>query len=275
MELKLGFSLHIVLAMIRVTTPEPTIHSLAWGPGLEKPSPVLPVRYFFLQAVDAAGRNITASSVDLPFQLTIIPLSGHCGIFKELLDRKDGTYIGRYRIYDQCQGLRLEVRLKDGQQITGSPWIYEDVVVHSNCDCPSQLEEWKEVKTSHINLINQSINQSAHLCYDESSFLTSNQAINRRSYLYILPFFSRWRLVLPVFLKSTAISKSSNIKFLWTSPSTSRIFLHSIIRSRRVFVTTWSRTTCCAGSALANTSVSPCLWTIFCYFCWEELCFPM
>lgn len=34
--------------------------SLAWGPGLQA-AVVLPVRYFFLQAVDLDGRNLTSS----------------------------------------------------------------------------------------------------------------------------------------------------------------------------------------------------------------------
>lgn len=34
--------------------------SLAWGPGLQA-AVVLPVRYFFLQAVDSDGRNLTSS----------------------------------------------------------------------------------------------------------------------------------------------------------------------------------------------------------------------
>lgn len=40
----------------RVSAPR----SLAWGPGLQA-AVVLPVRYFFLQAVDSDGRNLTSS----------------------------------------------------------------------------------------------------------------------------------------------------------------------------------------------------------------------
>lgn len=40
----------------RVSAPR----SLAWGPGLQAAA-VLPVRYFFLQAVDSDGRNLTSS----------------------------------------------------------------------------------------------------------------------------------------------------------------------------------------------------------------------
>lgn len=40
----------------RVSAPR----SLAWGPGLQATA-VLPVRYFFLQAVDSDGRNLTSS----------------------------------------------------------------------------------------------------------------------------------------------------------------------------------------------------------------------
>ncbi|OQV16124.1 KDEL motif-containing protein 1 [Hypsibius exemplaris] len=143
---------------------EPSQKSFAWGPGLRPSSLVLPVRYFFIQAVDSAGQNLTGQSIPPPFQLTVQPRSGHCGIFSELLDRKDGTYIARFRVYESCRGLRLEVRLHNGQHIQGSPWLIEETVLHSNCDCPLTLDEWKEAAScpAAIPQIDRDVNQFSH-----------------------------------------------------------------------------------------------------------------
>ncbi|GAV08303.1 hypothetical protein RvY_18018 [Ramazzottius varieornatus] len=117
--------------------------SLAWGPGLSPASLVLPVRYFFIQAIDAAGNNCTLSPGKASFVLKIEALKGRCGIHAELLDRKDGTFVARYRTYDTCHGLRISVHLKNGQHILHSPWISEEDIVNSDCECPVSLEEWK------------------------------------------------------------------------------------------------------------------------------------
>ncbi|XP_055334150.1 LOW QUALITY PROTEIN: protein O-glucosyltransferase 2-like [Paramacrobiotus metropolitanus] len=137
-----------VLNSASASTSSPPVdispHSIAWGPGLD-PSVVLPARYFFIQAVDSSGQNYTASPGASALQLSIDSLRGRCPIFQELLDRKDGTYLARYRLYEPCDGLQIAITTENGQHVAGSPFVFEGKVMHADCDCPVAAEKWKEL----------------------------------------------------------------------------------------------------------------------------------
>ncbi|GAB1294212.1 Protein O-glucosyltransferase 3 [Apodemus speciosus] len=119
----------------RVSAPR----SLAWGPGLQAAA-VLPVRYFFLQAVDSDGRNLTSSPPgQTQFKVVVKSLSP-----KELvriyvpkpLDRNDGTFLVRYRMHETVhEGLKIEI-LYGSEHVAQSPYILKGPVYHESCNCP-------------------------------------------------------------------------------------------------------------------------------------------
>ncbi|XP_003129882.1 KDEL motif-containing protein 2 isoform X9 [Sus scrofa] len=115
--------------------------SLVWGPGL-RAGVVLPVRYFYLQAVSPEGHNLTRSPPgQTPFKVVIKSLSP-----KEIvrihvpkpLDRNDGTFLMRYRMYETVnEGLKIEVLYGD-EHVAQSPYILKGPVYHEYCECPEE-----------------------------------------------------------------------------------------------------------------------------------------
>ncbi|CAD7681036.1 unnamed protein product [Nyctereutes procyonoides] len=106
-----------------------------WGPGL-KAAVVLPARYFYIQAVDASGNNFTSSPGEKVFQIKIsAPEEQFTRVGVQVLDRKDGSFIVRYRMYASYKNLKVEVKFQ-GQHVAKSPYILKGPVYHENCDCP-------------------------------------------------------------------------------------------------------------------------------------------
>ncbi|XP_023570960.1 KDEL motif-containing protein 1-like [Octodon degus] len=96
--------------------------SEVWGPGL-KADVVLPARYFYIQAVDAAGRRFTSSPGEKVFQVKIsAPDEQFTRVGVQVLDRKDGSFIVRYRMYASYKNLKVEVKFQ-GQHVANSPYI--------------------------------------------------------------------------------------------------------------------------------------------------------
>ncbi|XP_061577177.1 protein O-glucosyltransferase 3 [Cololabis saira] len=122
--------------------------SLVWGPGLE-PAAALPVRYFYIQAVDSAGDNLTASPGKDAFKVKISPLDESEYIRIHVpppLDRGDGSFLQRYRLYGSAQrGLQVHVLYQDAA-VAGSPYSIPGPVYHEYCDCPEpDASVWKTV----------------------------------------------------------------------------------------------------------------------------------
>ncbi|XP_057624750.1 protein O-glucosyltransferase 3 [Chionomys nivalis] len=128
----------------RVSAPR----SLVWGPGLQA-AVVLPVRYFFLQAVDSDGRNLTSSPPgQTQFKVVVKSLSPKesARIYvPKPLDRNDGTFLVRYRMHETVhEGLKVEV-LYGGEHVAQSPYILKGPVYHEYCDCPEEdPQAWQE-----------------------------------------------------------------------------------------------------------------------------------
>nr|XP_055160692.1 protein O-glucosyltransferase 3 isoform X7 [Nyctereutes procyonoides] len=179
--------------LVAAGAPEPPLsapRSLAWGPGL-RAGVVLPVRYFYLQAVNSEGRNLTRSPPETEAETQAEGEAGSlwgapCGtpnqdpgitqpepkadgrstaepprhpgyqtlfrvIIKSLspkelvrihvpkpLDRNDGTFLVRYRIYDTVSaGLKIEVLYGD-EHVAQSPYILKGPVYHEYCECPEE-----------------------------------------------------------------------------------------------------------------------------------------
>ncbi|XP_053166953.1 protein O-glucosyltransferase 3 isoform X2 [Hemicordylus capensis] len=118
--------------------PPPAVsaeRSLVWGPGL-RAELALPVRYFFIQAVGSDGGNFTRSPPGrTQFRVIIKPISPKEVIqmhVPELLDRNDGSFLMRYRMYGSVtEGLKIEI-------------LYGPVY-HEYCECPEEnAQTWGE-----------------------------------------------------------------------------------------------------------------------------------
>ncbi|KAM9851095.1 protein O-glucosyltransferase 2 [Aulostomus maculatus] len=109
--------------------------TLVWGPGLE-PNIVLPARFFYIQAVDSSGRNLTTSPGDKTFAVKIVsPSDKVTRIWIQVLDRSDGSFLVRYRMYASYEELHIQILLMD-QHVAKSPFILKGPVYHEGCNCP-------------------------------------------------------------------------------------------------------------------------------------------
>jgi len=115
---------------------------LVWGPGL-KTDFVVPARYFYIQAVDKQGENFTVSAGAEAFTVNLWSSADpRVRVWKQVLDRHDGTYIVRFRLYKSYRDLRVDVQ-HQGQHVAGSPYTMPGVVYHDKCDCPeASLPAW-------------------------------------------------------------------------------------------------------------------------------------
>ncbi|XP_041854104.1 protein O-glucosyltransferase 3 [Melanotaenia boesemani] len=128
-----------------VISPE---RCLVWGPGLDMET-VLPVRYFFIQAVNSKGENLTMSPGKDTFKVKISPLDKkeHVRIHvPPPMDRGDGSFLMRYRLYGTAQkGLKVEV-LHGDAAVSRSPYNIQGPVYHEYCDCPEpDAVHWQSI----------------------------------------------------------------------------------------------------------------------------------
>ncbi|XP_066032523.1 protein O-glucosyltransferase 2 isoform X1 [Chamaea fasciata] len=111
--------------------------SAVWGPGL-RAAAALPARYFYVQAVDAQGLRFTSSPGENAFQVKITaPEEQFTRVGVQVLDRKDGSFLVRYRMYASYKSLRIEVKTGD-KHVAKSPYILKGPIYHENCDCPQE-----------------------------------------------------------------------------------------------------------------------------------------
>ncbi|BFZ13095.1 hypothetical protein BsWGS_16134 [Bradybaena similaris] len=116
--------------------------SLIWGPGL-KADFLVPVRYFFIQLVSKDGSKLTDSVGENVITVTIEPMSNHrARIWTQVLDRHDGSYVVRYRLYASTSDLQISVQM-NGRHIASSPYKLKGDIYHDACNCPLQTaDEW-------------------------------------------------------------------------------------------------------------------------------------
>ncbi|KAK9401736.1 KDEL motif-containing protein 1 [Crotalus adamanteus] len=90
------------------------------------------------RAVDTEGKRFTTSPGDKAFQVKITaPEEQFTRVGVQILDRKDGSFIVRYRMYASYKSLRIEVWAKS-KHVAESPYILKGPVYHENCDCPQE-----------------------------------------------------------------------------------------------------------------------------------------
>uniref|UniRef100_A0A3B4B8H5 Glycosyl transferase CAP10 domain-containing protein n=1 Tax=Periophthalmus magnuspinnatus TaxID=409849 RepID=A0A3B4B8H5_9GOBI len=114
-------------------TPE---KCLIWGSGLQVDA-VLPVRYFYIQAVDSDGHNLTASPDAFKVKISSLDQKEYIRIHvAQPLDRGDGSFLVRYRLYGTAsKGLKVEIFHRDAS-VAKSPYTMQGPVYHEYCDCP-------------------------------------------------------------------------------------------------------------------------------------------
>ncbi|XP_067652015.1 protein O-glucosyltransferase 2-like [Haliotis asinina] len=127
--------------MKRVVDPT---NCLIWGPGLN-PRIVLPVRYFYIQAVDQYNQNFTDSVGAHAFSLGIGLSDGSHfrGDRKDVIDRRDGSYIARFRPHKTSTENVIINFLYDNRHVAASPYKLAGPIFDEHCDCPQpDLQEW-------------------------------------------------------------------------------------------------------------------------------------
>ncbi|CAH1183215.1 unnamed protein product [Phaedon cochleariae] len=121
--------------------------SRIWGPGLYGDKIVMPARYFFVELVDQSNNSIRQN-----YKLINVVIDGStktkkpCRLYTNILDRKDGSFIVRYKLYETCSYLKINVGYEN-DLLADSPYIINNDVHIDECLCPKKdvdsfLEQW-------------------------------------------------------------------------------------------------------------------------------------
>ncbi|VEN39777.1 unnamed protein product [Callosobruchus maculatus] len=110
-----------------------------WGPGLEPDKIVMPARYFFVELAGCTGpEECDANSAQGDLEVKIDGITEQrtpCRTWINILNRKDGFYIVRYKVYVTCIDLKISV-LYRGKHVAASPYISNGIVLTDECSCP-------------------------------------------------------------------------------------------------------------------------------------------
>ncbi|XP_047041473.1 protein O-glucosyltransferase 2-like [Helicoverpa zea] len=122
------------------------------GPGLSPVDIVMPARYFFINFTNVSEKTYT-HELNKKLIVGIDGRSGaskHCRVWVNKLDRKDGTFIVRYKIYETCKDLSIQV-LFDRKHVANSPYNFNGPVHPDQCNCPvKEFQKWfKDYGCSH------------------------------------------------------------------------------------------------------------------------------
>lgn len=114
-----------------------------WGPGLKPDTIVLPVRYFFIEAFDRQGKRFNES---LPHRFDVEfdgrSVYGDCRVHLEQLDRRDGSYIIRYKVPYTCHDVNIHIRYRD-EHVADSPYTVHGPIFSDKCNCPvPDIDDW-------------------------------------------------------------------------------------------------------------------------------------
>lgn len=114
------------------------------GPGLRPEEIVMPARYFFVNFtfVDA---ELYTSELASKFNVDINGKSekgNKCRVWINKLDRKDGSFIVRYKIYETCYDFSINLYYNN-KPIKGSPFTFKGPIQPDQCNCPHiDIENW-------------------------------------------------------------------------------------------------------------------------------------
>lgn len=64
-----------------------------------------------------------------------------CRIWTNVLNRKNGSYIVRYKLYETCSNIKISIKYR-GNHLAKSPYIINKQILSDDCDCPThKIEE--------------------------------------------------------------------------------------------------------------------------------------
>ncbi|XP_067001776.2 protein O-glucosyltransferase 2 [Anabrus simplex] len=114
------------------------LNTVVWGPGLTPDEIILPARYFYIHAVDTQGKKLEDSPGN-GFTVHIVGESdvGNCRTWINILDRKDGSFIVRYKTYQTCFNVEIHVKYS-GEHVASSPYKVAGDMYADTCYCPEK-----------------------------------------------------------------------------------------------------------------------------------------
>eukprot|EP00794_Sanderia_malayensis_P018950 gene18950-20856_t len=124
--------------------------TLVYGPAFEA-DVVLPVRYFFIQAMTKHGNKIKKSVGKNPFDIVYTTDTGRARIWRDIQDRNDGSYLVRFRLYQSYQSLEISIK-HQGKHVAKSPYTIKGPIYSEACNCPEHDEKkWTSVMKCPLN----------------------------------------------------------------------------------------------------------------------------
>ena len=114
-------------------------------------------QFFFLNFVFRC--NVTKEDINV--ELKGNSEFGSCRIWTQILDRRDGSFIVRYKMMQTCDDLEIHVTAK-GLHIGKSPYKFKGRIYAETCECPIEnLDEMiqKYKCSENINQINQDLDR--------------------------------------------------------------------------------------------------------------------
>ncbi|XP_018318880.1 KDEL motif-containing protein 1 isoform X2 [Agrilus planipennis] len=105
-----------------------------WGPGL-KPEIVMPARYFFIESIPNCDTNLLELiDLDIKIEGSKIDSNKPCRIWTNILNRNDGSYIVRYKLYEPCINVKIDIKVR-GENIKGFPLTFKYIMFSEDCNC--------------------------------------------------------------------------------------------------------------------------------------------
>ncbi|KAM3964768.1 protein O-glucosyltransferase 2 [Aphomia sociella] len=104
----------------------------------------MPARYFFVNISSIIGQRYS-SDLHNKFAVEVDGTSiknNPCRVWFNKLNRKDGTYIVRYKVYETCTDLSISLYYKS-KHIKGSPFTIKGPIRPDQCYCPEEnFDSW-------------------------------------------------------------------------------------------------------------------------------------
>ncbi|XP_073943623.1 protein O-glucosyltransferase 2-like [Choristoneura fumiferana] len=99
----------------------------------------MPARYFFVNFTFITEKSYTPDLInDLAVEINGSSRKNRdCRVWVNKLDRKDGSFIVRYKVYETCYDVSINVYYKS-KQVQGSPYKYAGPIHPDQCNCPEK-----------------------------------------------------------------------------------------------------------------------------------------
>lgn len=92
------------------------------------------------------------SQTDLQVELKGSSEHGHCRIWTQILDRHDGSFVVRYKMFQYCDKMEIHVTVK-GEHLAQSPYLIPGRVYADSCDCPLEsLDKMIDLYDCSVNV---------------------------------------------------------------------------------------------------------------------------